>query len=380
MLEINSRMARGRLVITAAGALVLAAGTLAGCGDAGAAITRLTVGSPGPDPYTLAANTDQAKVTTRPARGGTKDGDAPGLYGGTRRISSCDQRRLVTFLQANPDKARAWARVQGIPVSDIARYVSRLTPVLLRTDTLVTNHGYRDGRATSAAAVLQAGMGVLVNGYGMPAVKCNCGNPLTAPEGKIKTSNARYSGRKWPGFEKRNVTRIRPRDSRKGTITVFVLVDPGATMGFERPRATAGGDDGPPQPLPPTETAPPSDSPAPVDSGDGSSGSPVPGDGSPDPGSPEPGSPEPGTSGPGSPGAGSPGPEISQPGVSPGGEPGTGTTTGTGTGTGDGTGDGGTGGATGGAGTPGDEPQSPVISMAPPGPSEGSPAGSPAAF
>jgi hypothetical protein len=371
MLEINSRMARGRIPIMAAGALVLAAGTLAGCGDAGAAITRLTVGSPGPDPYTLAANTDHAKVATRPARGGTKDGDAPGLYGGTRRISSCDQQKLVAFLQANPDKARAWAGVEGIPVSDIPRYVSRLTPVLLRTDTLVTNHGYRDGRATSDAAVLEAGMGVLVNGYGVPAVKCNCGNPLTAPESKIKTSNARYRGRKWPGFEKRNVTRIRPRDSRKGTITVFVLVDPGATMGFERPRATTGGDDGPPLPLPVTETAPPGgtpdDSPAPADSGDGSSGSPAPGDGSPAPGSPEPGSP-----GPGTPGAGSPGPEISQPGVSPGG--GAGTTTGTGDdgSGGDGQGGGTTGGA--GAGTPGDEPQNPVISMAPPGGFAGSPA------
>ncbi|MER6808589.1 DUF6777 domain-containing protein [Spirillospora sp. NPDC000708] len=370
MLEINSRMARGRMPIMAAGALVLAAGTLAGCGDAGATITRLTVGSPGRDPYTLAANTDQVKVATRPARGGTKDGDAPGLYGGTRRISSCDQRRLVAFLQANPDKARAWAGVQGIPVSDIPRYVSRLTPVLLRTDTLVTNHGYRDGRATSESAVLQAGMGVLVNGYGVPAVKCNCGNPLTAPAGKIKTSNARYSGRKWPGFEKRNVTRIRPRDSRKGTITVFVLVDPGATMGFERPRATTGGDDGPPLPLPATEMEPsggtPSDSPAPADSG--SSGSPAPGDGS-----PAPGSPEPGISDPGSPAPGSPAPEISQPGVSPGGGPGTGTATGTGTGD-DGSGGTGTGGTTGGtgAGTPGDEPQSPVISMAPPGGSAGS--------
>ncbi|MBO2457411.1 DUF6777 domain-containing protein [Actinomadura violacea] len=347
----------------AAGVLVLAAGTVAGCGDAGAAITRLTVGSPGRDPYTLAADTDQVKVAARPARGGTMDGDTPGLYGGTRRISSCDQRRLVAFLQANPDKARAWAGVQGIPVSDIARYVSRLTPVLLRTDTLVTNHGYRDGKATSEAAVLQAGMGVLVNGYGVPAVKCNCGNPLTAPESKIRTSGARYSGRKWPGFQGRNVTRIRPRDSRRGTITVFVLVDPGVTMGFERPRATAGTDDGPPLPLPATETAPPSGSPAPVDSGDGSPGSPAPGDGSPAPGSPEPGSPEPGT-------PGSAGPESPQPGVSPGGGPGTGTTTGTGGGPGTAPGTGS--GTETGAGTPGDGPQSPVISMAPPAGSAGS--------
>ncbi|MCQ0010417.1 DUF6777 domain-containing protein [Actinomadura madurae] len=244
MLEIHSLIARrggaARPIAGALAALALAAGTLSGCGDAGATITRLTVGSPGPDPYTLASSTDEMKVKKRPRAGGTQDGDSPGLYGGTRRAATCDQQKLIAFLQANPDKARAWAKVQGIPVSDIPRYVSRLTPVLLRTDTLVTNHGYDNGKATSGPAVLQAGMGVLVNGYGVPAVKCNCGNPLTRPEKKISPRNASYSGRSWPGFEKRNVTRIRPRDPQKGTIETYVLVDPEGTMGFERPRATAG--------------------------------------------------------------------------------------------------------------------------------------------
>jgi len=317
MLEIHSPIAGHRALAGAVAVLALTAGALAGCGDAGATITRLTVGSPGPDPYTLMANTDKTDVKERPSAGGTKDGDSPGLYGGTRRASSCDQQKIIAFLQANPEKARAWAGVQGIPVSDVPRYVSRLTPVLLRTDTLVTNHGYQDGRATSAPAVLQAGMGVLVNGYGVPVVKCNCGNPLTRPEKKISTGNASYTGRSWPGFEKRNVTRIRPRDSRKGTIVTFVLVDPGATMGFERPRATEGGADGPPTALPPTETeVPTSDSPAPSDSG---LESPV--------------TESPGTESPGleSPGTESPGPETPDPGTSPespgvtSGDPGTGT-------------------------------------------------------
>ncbi|MEU5987741.1 DUF6777 domain-containing protein [Spirillospora sp. NPDC047418] len=334
MFEIHSPIARRRAFAGAAAVLAVAAGSLAGCGDAGAAITRLTVGSPGPDPYTLVANTDKMDVKERPRAGGTKDGDSPGLYGGTRRASSCDQEKLIAFLQANPDKARAWAQVQGIPVSDIPRYVSRLTPVLLRTDTLVTNHGYHDGGATSGPAVLQAGMGVLVNGYGVPAVKCNCGNPLTPPEKKISTGNASYSGRSWPGFEKRNVTKIRPRDTRKGTIVAFVLVDPGATMGFERPRATGGEADGPPTALPPAETeVPASDSPAPSDSGLDSPSveSPAPGS----PGLESPASPAAGSS----PGAESPAPEApGSPGVTPG-DPGTGT---------------------GGMERPGDGPQNPV--------------------
>jgi len=276
MLEIHSRIARCRVPAVSLAALCVAAGVLTGCGDAGATITRLTVGTPGPDPYRLVSNTDQMKVAKRQKQGGTRDGDTPGLYGGTRHASSCDQQKLVTFLRANPDKARAWAKVQGIPVSDIPRYVSRLTPVLLRTDTLVTNHGYHNGKATSGPAVLQAGMGVLVNGYGVPTVKCNCGNPLTQPEKKISTRDASYHGRSWPGFEKRNVTKVRPRDSGKGTVATFVLVDPEGTMGFQRPRATDGPSDGLPTALPPTETLVPTESPTPTDSGSSSPGTGVP--------------------------------------------------------------------------------------------------------
>ncbi|MFD0684616.1 DUF6777 domain-containing protein [Actinomadura fibrosa] len=336
-------------------ALCLAGGVLTGCGDAGATITRLTVGSPGPDPYTLVSNTDQMKVAKPRRTGGTRDGDTPGLYGGTRQAASCDQQKLIAFLQANPAKARAWAGVEGIPVADIPRYVSRLTPVLLREDTLVVNHGWRDGKATSAPSVLQAGMGVLINGYGVPTVKCNCGNPLTQPEKKIRTGNASYRGHSWPGFRKSDVTTVRPRDERKGTIVVFVLVDPGATMGFERPRATAGSVDGPPTAVPPEETAP-SESPTPVDSGSSSPGTGVPTD---DPST----SPSPSVSvSPTDPGLIS---ESPYPGTS--GDP-YGTPS---TGTGEGTGNGGTG-----ASEPstGEQPQN-TISMAPPETPGGEPSG-----
>ncbi|MFC4051812.1 DUF6777 domain-containing protein [Actinomadura syzygii] len=322
MPEIHSRIARRRSRVrsaaVAATALALVATALSACGDAGATITRLTVGTPGPDPYTLVANTDKTDVKHRPQAGGTKTGDSPGLYGGTRQTSTCDQQKLVAFLQANPDKAKAWAAVQGIPVSDIPRYVSRLTPVLLRTDTLVTNHGYHDGRATAAPAVLQAGMGVLINGYGVPTVKCNCGNPLTRPKEKISSGKVSYTGRSWSGFTKRNVTEIQPRDSRKGTIESFVLVDPEATMGFERPRATEGESDGPPTELPATETeVPTSDSPAPTDSGLDSPTVDSPGPESPGTESPGTETPSPEVS------SGSPGVPSENPGTG-GGDPGTG--------------------------------------------------------
>ncbi len=65
-------------------------------------------------------------VTTRPpvaippvATGGTVGGGTSGLYGGTLNNASCDSGQMVTFLQNHPDKARAWADVEGISPTDI---------------------------------------------------------------------------------------------------------------------------------------------------------------------------------------------------------------------------------------------------------------------
>src|SRR5262245_22648025 len=124
--------------------LVFAGASLAGCSGAGATITRLTVGQPGPDACQLVSNTDQQNVKPKQSSGGQQSGDTAGLYGGTRRASSCDRDKLIAFLRENPDKARAWAAVRQISAAEIPAYVSRLTPVILRTDTLVTNYGYRN--------------------------------------------------------------------------------------------------------------------------------------------------------------------------------------------------------------------------------------------
>ena len=65
---------------------------------------------------------------------------------------------LVSFLQANPAKAQAWATAHGITTDQIASYVASLTPVVLRTDTRVTNHGFVNGKANPIAAVRSAAM------------------------------------------------------------------------------------------------------------------------------------------------------------------------------------------------------------------------------
>ena len=66
----------------------------------------------------------------------------------------------------------------NISVADIPTYIGTLTPMQLRADTRVTNHGFVDGHATSLQSVLQAGTAVLVDDQGRPRVKCGCGNPL----------------------------------------------------------------------------------------------------------------------------------------------------------------------------------------------------------
>ena len=233
---------------TAIIALFLTLTSVTACGEAGRTITRLAVGDPGPDPYTLAASADaDAEVDRRAASGGEVKGDAPGLYGGTRKTSSCDKAALVEFLQVDTDKAGAWAGALGIAAGEIPAFVKDLTPAVLRVDTLVTNHGYREGTATAAPAVLQAGVAVLVDRKGMPVVKCNCGNPLTPPDEEIDPKDSKFKGASWPQFNSEKVTVIETPEQEVETLT---LVDSESETAFERPVGTGGDEDGRPEPIP----------------------------------------------------------------------------------------------------------------------------------
>lgn len=143
-------------------------------------------------------------TTTAPAPAGqvvlpTVAGREPGLYGGTRDAKACDPQAMISFLEQHPDKAAAWAAVQGIPVNEIRSYIEGLTPVVLTRDTRVTNHGFRNGQAFAHPSVLQAGHAVLVDRWGVPRAKCSCGNPLTPPE--PLTAPPTYVGPTWPTFD-----------------------------------------------------------------------------------------------------------------------------------------------------------------------------------
>ncbi len=155
---------------------------------------------------------------TRSVPGGT-----PGLYGGTRAVGSCDVDRQVRFLTADRGKARAFARVSGITQAAIPDYLRNLTPVVLRADTRVTNHGFRGGSATSFQSVLQAGTAVLVDARGLPRVRCACGNPLKPPLALKGTP--RHHGRPWSGYEPTRVIVVTPAPRPVISIVIVNIVD-----------------------------------------------------------------------------------------------------------------------------------------------------------
>jgi hypothetical protein len=211
--------------------------------------------STGADPFTDSTDTSNATSGTAPtqpttapseaARGqavvGTVDGGTAGLYGGTLDAASCDREKQISFLQANPDKAAAFASALSISADQIPDYIGGLTTVVLRHDTRVTNHGFVDGSATSLHSVLQAGTAVLVDKHGIPRVRCMCGNPLTPPA--AIEGNVRYQGPTWPGFALNQTVVIRT-DTRID-IDVFVLVDIQTGEWFDRPSGTDGTQDRP---------------------------------------------------------------------------------------------------------------------------------------
>jgi hypothetical protein len=230
----------------------LAAVGIGGCGGGTARVATGVKGSSevaavpistaGANPFTAKVGNDMAGVmppagAVSPSGGPpTYSADLPGLYGGTRNHATCDAAKLVNFLEQNPNKAAAWATTLGIQTTQIREYVSRLTAVLLRTDTRVTNHGYVNGAADPIQAVLEAGTAVFVNKYGEPVVKCYCGNPLTPP---VLYTTPFYTGPLWTGFSTTHITIINQTTT---IINVFKLYDP--TNGRIFPRSP-GGRDGP---------------------------------------------------------------------------------------------------------------------------------------
>jgi hypothetical protein len=233
-------------VVTAVAGLVVARG-----GDSGPAtpVTFEPADEPGPDLFTATVQVGSAVELTGAARAATErarprlpldagsgtrlaEGSMPGLYGGSGDARVCDPSRLVAYLEADPAKAAAWASVFGLRPERVRGFVASLAPVVLTADTLVTNHGYRDGHVTTLQSVLEAGTAVMIDPAGVPRVKCNCGNPLTEPS---PVDVAHVGRAPWPGYDPSEVVVVRPgRVSGSHT-----LVDVTSGDAFEQP-AVAG--------------------------------------------------------------------------------------------------------------------------------------------
>ncbi|MFJ8193858.1 DUF6777 domain-containing protein [Streptomyces sp. NPDC096094] len=256
--------------------------------DTGGVLHHQPSAAQGPDPFTestaVSTATPPPAVRTprsvpagatsvaldglRPLSGGT-----PGLYGGIRHVGSCDVTRQIGHLAARPARTRAFAEVAGVSAAALPDYLRGLTPVVLRADTRVTNHGYRDGRAAGYQAVLQTGTAVLVDDRGVPRVRCACGNPLKAPIASGDESVTR--GTPWPGYRPSEVIAVTPAPRAITGLTLVSTVDDtwiGRRLGHDtrhdRPVPTPAWATGTPTPAPsspPTTPAadPPSAAPSP---------------------------------------------------------------------------------------------------------------------
>ncbi|WP_371584385.1 DUF6777 domain-containing protein [Streptomyces sp. NBC_01314] len=187
---------------------------------------------------------DEPGLTPLEPHSGLQQGNTPGLYGGTQKPKVCDVRKLEKFLTApeNKKKAQEWARITGVEVDGIGRYLDELTPVLLRHDTLVKNHDYKKGKAVPFDALLEAGIAVLVDDQGLPAVKCSCGNPLRAFEEDPERIEVKFPGAKaWKGYDRSAVVVVKPAPER---LKEFKLVDvEDADRGISRDVGTTGESD-----------------------------------------------------------------------------------------------------------------------------------------
>lgn len=172
-------------------------------------------------PQSTAGNSSAPGDTTTTAHPARFPGGTPGLYGGTRSAGSCDVARQAGLLAADPRRTQAFARAAGIAQTAVPEFVHGLTSVVLRADTRVTDHGYRDGRVTGFQSVLQAGTAVLVDDRGAPRLRCAGGNPLNPPVAPRGAAATR--GQSWSSFRPGEVIEVTPAPAALGSVTIIDL-------------------------------------------------------------------------------------------------------------------------------------------------------------
>lgn len=171
----------------------------------------------GPAPFTESV----ATVTTPIAPGGV-DGVAgaddsierlpastPALFAGTGDPAICDVQTFQLKLEQDADAAMAFSTAVAVPPDQIGAWLQTLTPVVLREDTRVTSHRYRNGGADPFQAVLQSGTAVAVDQFGSPRLRCISGSPLGDP----RPASVEFTGTPWDGFDPSRVVAVAQADA-----------------------------------------------------------------------------------------------------------------------------------------------------------------------
>lgn len=190
-----------------------------------------------------ALQVDPAGFTVEPAAAVGPDAFTPPV---TNDTSICDKKQLVSELQARPDAYREWAKVLNLPADAVPAYIESLQPVVLSSDTKVTNHGLRNGQAYARPSVLTKGTAVLMSnkmyptgttagttpgttpGVDVPVTRCKCGNPLLPPPTTTGTTPPGSTGTTPPGTgttppQTRPTRTVPPSSTTTSTTSTIIL-------------------------------------------------------------------------------------------------------------------------------------------------------------
>lgn len=177
----------------------------------------------------------------------------------TNDASICDKQQFLRSLQSNPDAYREWARVLGIAPDDVPAYVETLTPIVLTSDTKVTNHGLRDGKAYARKSLLQAGTAVLIDPSAGGTVKQVVSSTTTSTAPSTTTSTTRVtttSTTSTPGTTPPGVAPPVTRCRCGNPLLPPGDQPPGTTPGTTAPGTTTVSTTSPPVSRQPTTTTP----------------------------------------------------------------------------------------------------------------------------
>lgn len=258
------------LVLAVLGLLTTGCGAAFGKVAQKVAVKAVARGVPSAAPFFKRLGTDIAIGAAMDYISGEIGGGDPGLYGGTRDAGHCDKAKLVEYLEKpeNRDKAKEWAEVEGLDdIGEIRGFVKKLTPVLLRADTLVKNHDFdkKKGKRKAFDALLEAGIAVLVDQLGRPAVQCSCGNPLASFKDDIDDADVEFDARnkKWPSYDSKKVAKVKaaPEDDPVEVFQLADVEDPDAGLAREAGSDGTGDEVLPVAPNPDEPSVAPTDSP-----------------------------------------------------------------------------------------------------------------------